>query len=87
MSKYDTFLGTDAAKFEEMTAVDGQRHTRASMETGDVVVNMALAISASDLHKKCHQEAEKAGLRTRKCHHFPGLGCNFGQKMLQHILH
>ena len=34
MSKYDTFLGTDAAKFEEMTAVDGQRHTRASMETG-----------------------------------------------------
>ena len=45
-----------------MTAVDDQRHRTVSVETGDVVVNMALAMSAPDLHKKCCQEAEKTGL-------------------------
>ena len=45
-----------------MTAVNDWRHATASMETGDLVVNMALVISAPDLHKKCFQEAEKAGL-------------------------
>ena len=44
-----------------MAAVDNQRHATASMETEDVVVNTALAISAPDLDKKC-QEAQKAGL-------------------------
>ena len=38
------------------------RHATASMETEDVVVNMALAISTPDLDKKCCQEAQKAGL-------------------------
>ena len=45
-----------------MTAVDDRRHATASAKTGEVVVNMALAITASDLYKKCYQEAEKAGL-------------------------
>ena len=45
-----------------MTAVDDLRHATASAKTGEVVVNMALAITASDLYKKCYQEAEKAGL-------------------------
>ena len=62
-SKYDKFWEIAAAKIEEMTAVDDRRHAAASIEAGDVVVNMALAISALDLHKKCCQEAEKAGLR------------------------
>ena len=62
-SKYDKFWEIAAAKIEEMAAADGRRHATASIETGDVVVNMALAISALDLHKKCCQEAEKAGLR------------------------
>ena len=35
------------------------------MKTRDVVVNMALAISALDLHKKC-QEAEKTGLTAKE---------------------
>ena len=46
-------LNIAAAKIEETTAADDQRHATASMETGDVVVNMALATSACDLHKKC----------------------------------
>ena len=61
-SKYDKFWENAAPKIEEMTAVDDQRHRTVSVETGDVVVNMALAMSAPDLHKKCCQEAEKAGL-------------------------
>ena len=61
-SKCDTFWEIAAAKIEEMTTVDDRRHATASMKTRDVVVNMTLAISAPDLHKKCCQEAEKAGL-------------------------
>ena len=61
-SKYDKFWEIAAAKIEEMTALDDRRHATASIETGDVVLNMALAISAPDLHKKCCQEAERAGL-------------------------
>ena len=61
-SKYDKFWKIAAAKIEGMTAVDDRRHATASIETVDVVVHMALAISAPDLHKKCCQEAEKAGL-------------------------
>ena len=61
-SKYDKFWEIAAAKIEEMTAVDDRRHATASRETGDVVVNMALAISAHHLHKQCCQEVEKAGL-------------------------
>ena len=49
---------------DKSLAVDDWRHATASMETGDVVVNMALAISASDLHKKYCLEAEKVGLIT-----------------------
>ena len=61
-SKYNKVWEIAAAKVEEMAAVDDQRHATASMETEDVVVNMALAISAPDLDKKCCQEAQKAGL-------------------------
>ena len=35
-----------------MTEVNDRRHATALMETGDLVVNMALVISAPDLHKK-----------------------------------
>ena len=49
-----------------MTAVDERRHATASMESGDVVVNMAFAISAPDLHKKYCQEAEKGGLTAKE---------------------
>ena len=85
MSKYDKFWEIAAAKMEEMTAVDDRRYATALIETGDVVVNMALAISAPDLHKRCCQETEKGGLTAEEMSSFPGLSCNFGQKMLQHI--
>ena len=49
-----------------MTAVDEWRHATASMEAGGVVVNMAFAISAPDLHKKYCQEAEKGGLTAKE---------------------
>ena len=61
-SKYDKFWEIAVAKIKEMTTVGNRRHATASMETGDVVVDMALDISSPDLHKKCHQEAQKAGL-------------------------
>ena len=71
-SKYDKFWEIAAAKIEEMTAVDDRRHATASIETGDVVVNKTLAISTPDLHKKCCQEAEKAGLTAEET---PSLSC------------
>ena len=49
-SKYDTFWEIAAEKIEEITAVDDRRHATTSMETRDVVVNMALAISAPNPH-------------------------------------
>ena len=65
-SKYDTFWEIAASKIKEMTAVNDQRHATVSMKTGDVVVNMAVAISALDLHKKYCQGAEKAGLTAKE---------------------
>ena len=52
-SKYDTFWEIAVSKIKEMTAVNDQRHATAPVKTGDVVVNMALAIYVSGLHKKC----------------------------------
>ena len=38
---------------EELTAVDDRHHTQGSTTSGEVVVNMAIAISARDLYDKC----------------------------------
>ena len=83
-SKYVQFWEIAAAKIEEMTAVDDWRHPTVSIETGDVVVNLALAISAPDFIKNV-KRLRKLDSQLKKCHHFPGLSCSFGQKMLQHI--
>ena len=79
-SKYDKFWEILAAKIEEMTAADDRRHATASIETEDIVVNMALAISGPDLQKKCCQETEKAGLTAEETPSFPGLSCNLAKR-------
>ena len=63
-----------------MTALDDRRHAAASIETGDVAVNVALAISAPDLHKKRCQEAEKAGLTAEETLSFSWFKLQFWPK-------
>ena len=65
-SKYDEFWDTAAAKIKEMTKGDNLRHATVSMETGNVVVNLALAIYAPDLCTKCCQKTKKAGLTAKE---------------------
>ena len=48
-----------------MQAVDDRRHSH-SNEYGLVVTNMAVAISAPDLHKKCKDPAIASGFREDK---------------------
>ena len=45
---------------EEFTAVNNRRHCPGSEETGEVVGNMAVAISAPSLYQKCKTEALKS---------------------------
>ena len=55
--KYDDLGKIVAAHIEEKTAVDDRRHS-SSLEDGDVVVNMALALSYADLHRTGKEIAE-----------------------------
>ena len=56
-SKYDQFWDIAQKTIDEMTAVNDRRHACGSSTSGEVAVNMALAISASDLFSKCKQAA------------------------------
>ena len=60
--KYDKFWELVNQQFEEMQAVDDRRHSH-SNEDGLVVTNMAFAISAPDLYKKCKETATASGFR------------------------
>ena len=50
---FDSFWDSTKNVIEELTAVDDRRHTQSSTTSGEVVVNMATAISASDLYDQC----------------------------------
>ena len=52
-AKFDSFWDIAKNVIEELTAVDDRRHTQGSTTSGEVVVNMAIAISAHDLYDKC----------------------------------
>ena len=56
--KFDQFWDICQKVISDLTAVDDRRHGPAS-ENGDVVVNMAVAISAPQLYDKCKIEALK----------------------------
>ena len=55
--KFQKFWDIAKEKISEMTAVDDRRHTQGSTLTGEVVVNMAIAISARDLYNQCKESA------------------------------
>ena len=42
-----------------MTGCNDRRHSTGSKDTGEVIVNMAVAISALDLYEKCFQQTIK----------------------------
>ena len=54
--RYDDFWKIVATHIEK-TAVDDRRHSSSSGD-GDLVVNMALALSYADLHRTCKEIAE-----------------------------
>lgn len=58
--KFDKFWDLVNQKLEEMQAVDDRRHAH-SNEDGLIVTNMAVAISAPDLYKKCKDPAIASG--------------------------
>ena len=47
---------------DELTAVNDRHHSEGFINTGEVVVNMAIAISARDLYEKIKVEGIKQGL-------------------------
>ena len=51
--KFDSFWDIAKNVMKELTAVDDKRHTQGSTTSSEVVVNMAIAISAHDLYDKC----------------------------------
>ena len=50
--KYGHFWGVVAEYIDDKTAVDDRRHSPSSGD-GDIVVNMALALSYADLYRTC----------------------------------
>ena len=50
--KYEKFWGVVAEYTDDRIAVDGRRHSSSS-EEGDIVVNMAKALSYVDLYRTC----------------------------------
>ena len=52
-TNFDSFWDIAKNLIEELTAVDDRRHTQGSTTSGDIVVNMAIAISARNLYDKC----------------------------------
>ena len=50
-NKFDKFWEISKNTVEELTTVDDRRHANGSTALGDIVLNMALAISAPDLYK------------------------------------
>ena len=58
--KYDKFWDLVNRQLEEMQAVDDRRHSHTNKD-GLVVTNMAVAVSAPDLYKKCKEAAIASG--------------------------
>ena len=52
-TKFDSFWDIAKNEIEELTVVDDRRHKQGSITSGDVVMNMAIAISARNLYDKC----------------------------------
>ena len=61
-SKYDKFWDIAKQQLDELTAVNDWRHSEGFINTGEVVVNMAIAISARDLYENIKVEGIKQGL-------------------------
>ena len=62
---FDKFWDICDKVLEELTAVDERRHSSEDQD-GDVIVNMAMAISAKDLHGKCKDAALNEGIQEDK---------------------
>ena len=60
--KYDKFWDIAKQQLDELTAVNDRHHTEGFINTGEVVVNMAIVISARDLYEKIKAEGIKQGL-------------------------
>ena len=52
-TKFDKFWDIAEDVIKELTAVNDRRHVHSSVSSGEVAVNMAVAISAGDLCEKC----------------------------------
>ena len=52
-TKFDQFWDIAKDVIEELTVVNDRCHAHGSTSSGEVVVNMAVAISARDLYEKC----------------------------------
>ena len=59
-SKFQVFWGICSKVLEELTAVNDCRHRPGFKETGEGIVNMAVAISAPSLYQKWKTEALKS---------------------------
>ena len=80
-SMFDKFWDVCSNVIDDMTGCDDLRHSSSSNETGEVIVNMAVAISAPDLYEKCCQQAMKDNIAADIYHPSAGLNLNFSQKM------
>ena len=60
-SSFDMFWKFTEQKIEELTAVNDRRHSETT-ENGNVVVNLALALSVRDLYEKCKVYAIEKGV-------------------------
>ena len=83
--KYDKFWDLVNQKLEEMEAVDDRWNSHSNKD-GLVVTNMAVAISAPDMHKNVRiqsllQDSEKT--KFQPCRHSSFIFC---RKILSHIL-
>lgn len=52
-TKFDSFWGIAESVIKKTTALDHRRHTQSFTTSADVVVNMAIAISAREILSKC----------------------------------
>ena len=57
--KYVKFWDIAKQELDELTAVNDRRHSEGFINTGEIVVNMAIAISARDLYEKIKPEGIK----------------------------
>ena len=60
-SSFDIFWKLTEEKIEEMTAVNDRCHSETT-QSGDVIVNLALACSVRDLYQQCKANAIEKGV-------------------------